>query len=63
MAWSALDEQSGACGPGAAGDRHGQPDLAQDHSHRVRLGEPESSITDEEKIAEPPHTDKGPVIE
>lgn len=63
MAWSAFDEQPGARDPGAAGDRHGQPDLAQDNSHRVRLGEPDSSITDEEKIAEPPHTDKGSVIE
>jgi Amt family ammonium transporter len=58
MAWSALGEQPGTDGNGAAGDRHGQPDLAQQgKTHRMHLEEPDASTTDEEKSAELPHTE------
>jgi len=58
MAWSALDDHPGAHKAGAAGDRHGQPDLAQvDQLHRVHLGEPDSSTIEEEKSVELPRTD------
>jgi Amt family ammonium transporter len=58
MAWSTLGEQQGTDRVGAAGDRHGQPDLAQqDKMHRMHLGEPDASTTDEEKSAELPHTE------
>ncbi|OAX37532.1 ammonium transporter [Rhizopogon vinicolor AM-OR11-026] len=58
MAWSALDDHPGAHKASAAGDRHGQPDLAQvDQLHRVHLGEPDSSTIEEEKSVELPRTD------
>lgn len=56
MDWTAFGNGVGTHQPTAAGDRHGQPDLAQQDQQTLHTEEPSSEGADE-KVPELPQAD------